>query len=97
MPALIYASNYTNVGAGETDVLINDGASILVRGIVVSATALEGTVTLNERDGSTEILTINVAADTSFEVKTPFLAKLGVSVTTEANCDCTIFHSNAGA
>lgn len=97
MPAPVYAANYTNVGANETDVLIAGGATILVHGIVVSATALEGTVILNELDGSTEVLTINVAADTSFEVKTSFLAKRGISVTTDINCECTIFHSNAGA
>jgi hypothetical protein len=97
MPAPVYAANYTNVGASQTDVLINDGGSILVHGIIASAVVLAGTITINERDGSTEILTINVAADTSFEIKTSFLAKRGVSITTESNCDCTIFHSNAGA
>ena len=97
MPAPVHASNYTFVDSGATDTLIRGGGSILVHGIVASAVGLEGTVTINERDGSTEILTINIAADTSFEVKTAFLAKNGVSVTTEANCECTVFHSNASA
>jgi len=97
MPAPVYASNYTYVGAGQTDASIGSGGSILVHGIVISSVTIEGQVILTEANGSTIIAELTVLADTSFEIKTSFLAKNGLAVTTDSSTVCTVFHSNPGA
>jgi len=95
MPAPFYAANYTHVAAGQTAEQIAGGASIVVNGIIVSGEA-DAVVTLLTSAGAT-IGILRVPIDTSFEVKTSFLAASGLAITTDANATCTVFHSNASA
>jgi hypothetical protein len=88
------ATHYTLVPASQTAAPIASG-TIKVFGIVVSSTA-GGAVTLLDAAGNT-IGTIIVLANSSFEMKTGWLADKGLSITTPASTTCTVFHSNTGA
>lgn len=88
--------NWTRVAAGQTDSAIAAEGSIVVFAIHIAATSA-GIVTIEEGDGSTVIMTFDMAAGTCFGFETPFLATRGINVTTPAGVTCTVFHSNAGA
>ena len=88
------APNSTRVAAGQTDAAIASEASITVFGITVQGTAA-GQVVVEENDGSTVIMEISVAANTTAVMNIPFVAARGLNITTPANVTCTVFHSNA--
>lgn len=87
------APNYTTVAAGQTDSAVASEGSITVFGISCGGTA-NGRVLIEERDGSTLILELDVLANTTAVHNIPFVAKNGINVTTPASVTCTVFHSN---
>lgn len=97
-----FAPNYTRVAASQTDVAIGTGGTaggtVRVYNIHVSATGGAGTITLEEYNTTNIIMTIQVASGVSFTLGgNGFNAHKGLQVTTSANCECTIFHSNVGS
>ena len=97
-----FAPNYTRVAASQTDVAIGTsgtaGGTIRIYNISMSATGGAGTVTLEEYNSSTVIATFQVPSGVSFTLGgNGFLCRNGLQVTTSANVECTIFHSNVGA
>lgn len=90
-----FASNYTRVPALQTNFLIANGGTIQVHGILC-ATSSTGVLTVSDVLGNV-ILSFNVGGNSSFELKTSFIAVAGLMITTPANMTCTVFHSNAGA
>lgn len=87
------APNYTNIAAGTTDGQVASEGSITVFGISCGGTAA-GRVLIEERDGTTLILELDVPANGSAVFNIPFVASRGINVTTPANVTCTVFHSN---
>lgn len=90
------APNYTLIPGGSTAALVAGGASIIVYGIVASATA-NSVATIFEADGLTTIQTMRVNASNTTESRTRFVASRGISVTTAATITVLVFHSNPGA
>jgi len=96
-----FAPNYTRVAASQTDVAIGTGGTaggtIRVYNISMSATGGAGTVTLEEFGTTTVIATYQIPTGTSFTLGgNGFNAHRGMQVTTTANVECTVFHSNVG-
>ena len=92
------APKSTRVGPGETDTEIESGDTITVYSIVCSNTTTSAeTVTIEEAGTTTIKVRIRVPADNTTEVTTVFLADKGLQVTTPANTDCVIFHSQPGS
>lgn len=89
------AARYTRVPPGSTTTFIA-GGTIKVFGIVFTSTA-NANATLFESDGVTVIATIRTLNGASFELKAGFIADKGLKITTDANMECTVFHSNVGA
>jgi len=93
------APNYTQVAAGgSADTAIAGGSTCTIYGFILTNTNSSAeTVLLEESDGSTEIMTISVPANSSFESSIQWLADSGLTVTPGANTDCVVFHGNAGS
>lgn len=95
------ASKYTRVTSGQTDASIEGGDNFWCHAIVVTSDAgatagAATTVTVEEADGSTVILPILVAANTTQNVDVAFMAHKGMTITTGASVTCTVFHEHAG-
>ena len=88
------APNYTHVAASQSDSAIVSGSSCTVFGISAEGTAA-GRVLVEEYGTATVICALDVVANGFVELKTPFVAKNGLQITTPANVTCTVFHSNA--
>lgn len=92
------ASNYTLVAANAGNTSIQSGQTINVH--CISAANESGsaeTVTILESDGTTEIVTLQVPANSTVETTCEFYARSGLSVTPGANTSVTVFHSQGGA
>lgn len=88
------ASNYTRIAASQTDSTISGGDTITVYGITASNNSGSAVqVLIEESDGSTGILDIDVPANDTKVINICFLADNGVDVTTPASTTCTVYHS----
>jgi len=78
---------------------IENGESIIVDKIVISSNFTPTVITLYERDGITEIVTLRVTAGVgqNFEMTTGFIAPQGVVVSGNLINVCTIFYSQGAA
>lgn len=90
------APRYTHVAASTTDGQIESEETVIVHAIVAQFTSA-GIIRVEERDGSTVIMLIEGAANTTFSYEQPFLAPRGVNITTPSGTTCTVFHSAGGA
>ena len=92
-----FASNYTRIAASQTDVAIVAGGTVRVYSLSMSASGGAGTVTLEEYNTTNIIATFQVPSGVSLSTNNRFLARNGLQVTTSANVEVTVYHSNAGA
>ena len=92
---MIAASNYTTFapGAAADGAVLSEG-SIKVFGIVAANTNSSAeTVIIEEADGSTVIMRLQVPANNTIVMDIPFVADNGINVTTGATTTTTVFHS----
>lgn len=89
------AAKRTRVAAGQSDVKIESGNACWIYSILVTSTGSAGTVTV-ENDAGTEEFIIAVEANATFELSVAFIADAGLQITTDANTQCTVFHSHPG-
>jgi len=94
--ALNCAPSYTRIPGDSTATIVAAGESLKVHGVVISTT-LSGSCSLVEMDGVTTIAAFSLLSNTSFELRTSFIASRGIKITTDPNVVCTIFHSSTSA
>lgn len=90
------ATHYTYVPGNSVNVLIANGQSIIVHGVFVSfnSTTL---CTLREADGVTVITTIRSGPALAYEMRTPWVAKNGLTISnTTINSVTTVYYSFLG-
>jgi hypothetical protein len=89
-----FAARYTHVSAGETDFQIENGGSVHVWGIEVSAT--DAGICRIEDASNNSIMVLDMAANSNFVLDVPFLADAGIQVTTGSAMTCVVFHGSSG-
>lgn len=89
------AARRTLIGASQTRSLVAGGEPIIVYMIVaIATTAVAGTkIDIFDKDGA-ELLEIGTNQTEVLPIT--FRAGNGLAVTTEANSECTVFHSQPG-
>lgn len=92
------ATHYTVVPPGTTTII--DNGAIIIHGIFCQSSGISN-IALKESDNTTSIFTIRLGpatTQTSIEIRTPFLAKNGLVVTTSITTpSCTVFYSSLGS
>lgn len=92
MPTITRAFGQIRVGPGQNQLVVSNRETLIVTGILFSATQNASVVLLSAND-FTVLATIRLLANTSFEMRSPFPAANGLAVTTDANSECTIFYT----
>jgi hypothetical protein len=110
MMSIGFPARITVVGESETDFKIAAetlldvartvvAQPIIVHGILVeknNAGAISPGVTILNGAGTTTLAVFSMSAQSTVFTPIMFVADGGISVTTTANCTCTIWHSQAG-
>ena len=94
------ASNYTIIPASSTELLIEEGNSIIIYGFHFNSAGSDlYSITFEEADGSNSFELTSAASSLTNACRsnTPWLADKGLRVTTNANTTGIVFHSNTGA
>jgi len=91
-----FASKSTHVAESQTDSAIESGESIKVFGITIEAQ--NGGTVLFEKYGTADLYEkATMLGMGVMELTVPWLADVGLQVTTPAGITVTVFHSHGGA
>ena len=90
------ASIYQHIPAGQTDVLINNGESCIIHQVIITPNALAtaGIATFEEAASAIVIFSMASGVNASVPLDNEWLADQGLQVSTDANCNVTVWHGH---